>query len=152
MSGVRGGALAAAIAAALLSATAAHCTRSAMKETASTCRVTNSKELAANLREALLGEHPAFFEGLYDAEAIEDDGLRPLVAGARDETMRLFKMARDKLQPVSCEVVSEEQQGTSRVVRFLINGKTQLEVLVDDVYERGGCLHTRDVMQFKVIS
>jgi len=123
-----------------------------MAEPISTYRVTSPSELTNQLRLSLLGDNDAFLEGLYDPKGLADPDLRPLVANARDETARLFAMARDKLAPTSCEVLREEQRGTSHVVTFLVNGQTRIEVLVDDVHERGGILHTMDRVQFKLLS
>ncbi|WP_156041235.1 hypothetical protein [Chondromyces apiculatus] len=115
-------------------------------------RVTDVKDLARGLRDTLLEGAPGFLEALYDVGSIEDDKLRPLVAAMMADSARFLQMAREKLRPRSVEVASEEQRGTSYVVRLLLDGKTTLEVLVDDVYAREGSLHTRDVMQIKLIA
>ena len=114
-------------------------------------RVTDREALAQGLRGALLGEAPGFLEALYDVEGIEDEKLRPLVAQMMADSARFLRMAREKLRPASVEVEREEQRGTSHAVTLVVDGKTRLEVVVDDLYERDGGLHTRDVLRIELI-
>lgn len=113
-------------------------------------RVTDRGAIARGIRGALLGEAPGFLEALYDVAGIEDEALRPLVAQMMADSARFLGMAREKLRPASVEIEREEQRGTSHAVTLLLDGKTRLEVVVDDVYERGGALHTRDVLRIKM--
>lgn len=123
-----------------------------MTSTRRSHRITTLEEIAEGLREALLGGGEGFLDRLYAAEEIEDPDLRPLVAGARAESARFLRMAREKLKPAACQVLSAERQGTSVVVKLLLDDAKQLEVLVDDLYEREGELRTRDVMRLKLTS
>jgi hypothetical protein len=108
------------------------------------------RDLSGYLRDALLGDTPAFFEALYAIDTIENAKMRPLVATMRDDSMQFFRMAREKLKPTKVEIASEEQRGSSWVVRFVLDDRTRLEVVVDDIYEQNVTLHTRDVIRLEL--
>lgn len=105
------------------------------------------QELTEPLRQALLADTPAFFNELYHVEGLDDDDLRPLVATTRDDSMRFFRMAREKLNPRNVEIKDERQRQSSWIVQFVVNHSTILEVTIDDIYEQNGKLHTRDVIR-----
>jgi hypothetical protein len=115
--------------------------------TAAMSRVQSYSELTKFLLEALKSETPEFFDALYAIETIKKPALRPLVATMRDDSMRFFRMAREKLAPQTIEVKSASQQGSSWVVEFVLDQRSILEITVDDIYERDGTLHTRDVIR-----
>jgi hypothetical protein len=113
-------------------------------------RLKDGEALAEGLCGALLGEAAGFVDALYDADGIEDEDVRPLVAMHRDEAAKMIGRVKEKLAPASCEVARREQKGTTHVVEVVVNGTTKLEVVFDDVYERGGGLRTRDLLQFRL--
>jgi hypothetical protein len=109
------------------------------------------KDITRSLQAELLGKSAGFLDVFYDVQGIQDEGLRPLVEESKQETARFLKQVREKLQPRTCEVESEEREGSNYIIRFLINGNTRLELFVDDVYEKAGCLHVRDQIRIKLL-
>jgi hypothetical protein len=114
-------------------------------------RVREYKDITRNLQEELLGKGAGFLDAFYDVQGLQDEGLRPLVEQSQRETARFLGQVREKLQPRTCEVESEEREGSNYVIRFVINGDTRLELFVDDVYEKAGCLHVRDQIRIKLL-
>ncbi|MCC6552123.1 MAG: hypothetical protein IT372_03750 [Polyangiaceae bacterium] len=108
-------------------------------------------DITRGIRGALLGEAEGLLDALYDPEGEADRDVRGLVVMARDDAARLFAMAREKLGLVTCEGIGEEMRGTSYAGRFLINGTIRIEVVVDDLFERGGGLRTRDLVRIRPV-
>jgi len=126
--------------------------KSAMKEKTPVCRVREYKDITSNLREEILGKETGFLEAFYDVQGIQDEDLRPLVEQSRNETARWLGKLRDTLKPRTVEVESERQEASNYIIHFLINGETRVELFVDDVYERDGCLHVRDQLRIQLLS
>jgi hypothetical protein len=112
---------------------------------------TNHAELSAGLREALIRDNSGFFDALYDVEAIEDPDGRGIVEQLRDQSKLMLARARGKLNAKKVEIVEETRDGSQFITRFLVDDNMRIEVVVDDVFERDGELHTRDVVQINLI-
>ncbi len=123
-----------------------------MKEQPPVCRVREYKDIASNLREEILGKNTGFLDAFYDVQGIQDADLRPLVEQSKEETARWLGKLRDMLKPRTVKVENERREESNYIIHFLINGETRVELFVDDVYERNGCLHARDQMRIQLLS
>ncbi len=104
-------------------------------------------ELSIRLRDAMTGDAKAFVDALYDVEAIEDEQLREIVIEARDTTKAMFEGVRTRLAGAGVEIVGEVREGDRYITVVEVEDGPRLQIVVDDVYERGGILHTRDLIR-----
>ena len=112
----------------------------------------DDQAIAERLCAAVLTGEDEVMAELYGVETVEDPKLRELVALSRDESARFIRVLREKVEPLSCEVVLTARQGSSLVVHLRAhgdNGEMLFEIVVDDLYEREGRLLTRDVLKFR---
>jgi 5,10-methenyltetrahydromethanopterin hydrogenase len=113
-------------------------------------KVTNHTELSAQLREALLDDNAAFVDALYDPAGIEDADVRKIVEQVAEETKAQLSRIRAKLSATKVEIAEQVRKGSQWITRFVIDDDMKFEITIDDVYERAGGLHTRDLLKFKV--
>lgn len=104
-------------------------------------------ELSSSLRDALSGDAAAFVDALYCVDQVDDEQLRELVRMACEETKAMFERVRARLAGAEVELVGERREDDRHITIVQIAGGPKLEIVVDDVYERDGGLHTRDLVR-----
>jgi hypothetical protein len=109
----------------------------------------DDEEIAARLCAAILGGEDDFTAELYGVETVVEPKLRELVEMARDESSKLIKIVREKVEARSCEVVHKARQASNLILHLRANGDMLFEAFVDDIYENEGRLLTRDVLKFR---
>ena len=107
-------------------------------------------ELSAALRDALTQDASAFVDALYDVDGIEDPDVREVVTQMRDATKAMFARSRAKLGGAAVSLVGQSREGDRYKTQVQVEGGPKLEIIVDDVYQRGGGLHTRDLVDIVV--
>jgi len=109
----------------------------------------DDEEIAERLCAAILGGEDDFTAKLYGVETVEEPKLRALVEMARDDSAKLIRLVREKVDARSCEVVHKVRQASNLVLHLRANGDMLFEAVVDDVYENEGRLLTLDVLKFR---
>jgi hypothetical protein len=113
--------------------------------------VTTHSELSSALREALSRDAAAFVDALYGVDQLDDAQLRELVSMACEQTKAMFERARARLAGAELELVDERREGDRYITIVQVAGGPRLEIVVDDVYERDGGLHTRDLVRINQV-
>ena len=113
--------------------------------------VRNHAELSAALCDALTQDASDFVDALYGVDGIEDPGVREAVAQMRDATKAMFERSRAKLGGAAVSLVGESIDGDKYKTQVQVEAGPKLEIIVDDVYERGGGLRTRDLVDIILI-
>jgi hypothetical protein len=112
-----------------------------------TTTVKTHTELSSALRDALSRDAAAFVDALYGVEQLDDAQLREIVSMACEQTKAMFERARARLAGAEIEIVGQHREGDRHITLVQIAGGPKLEIVVDDVYERDGGLHTRDLIR-----
>jgi hypothetical protein len=113
--------------------------------------VTTHTELSSALRDALSRDATAFVDALYAVDQLDDAQLREIVSMAAEQTKAMFERARARLAGAELELVGERREGDRHITLVQVAGGPRLEIVVDDVYERDGSLHTRDLVRISQV-
>ena len=117
--------------------------------------VRTREQLSTHLCEAMHEPREGFFDALYDVEGTPEGELREIVGQMCGHTKSMFEQARAKLAGGRVELLESLARGDNWVSLVKIVGGPQhdvkLELIVADVFERGGSVHTRDVIQMRVV-
>ena len=112
-------------------------------------------QLSTRLCEAMHGPQTEFFDALYDVEGTPAGELREIVSSMCEQTKTMFEQARAKLAGGRVELSESLARGDNWVSLVKIVGGPQdgvkLELIVADVFERDASVHTRDVIQMRVV-